>query len=266
MSTYGQETYDRIGSGITVTADGAPIAKAAGVTVDWESVVITPADTTYFDEDYVVTGERFLRYGTVICKILTSSVNQSKVGKYAPYGVTTSGADTITVTNAANGKGNWYILNESVHESDKKSDFPPVFDGGRVYKTRLDVEGAGGFGNEIQTITLGVGNSGGAFTITFSGQTTGSIVFNALGSAVEAALIALSNVAPADVTVAGVAGGPYTVTFSGVYANTNVPAMTTTPSLTGGANTATVQTLSTIGVPLADFETAFPMIAYVSEN
>ncbi len=38
MGSYGQETFEIIGSGITVTADGAPIAKAAGVTVVWSAV------------------------------------------------------------------------------------------------------------------------------------------------------------------------------------------------------------------------------------
>jgi hypothetical protein len=94
--------------------------------------------------------------------------------------------------------------------------------------------------SEVQTITLGAGNTGGNFDLTFNGQTALAIAFNADGAAVQAALIALSNVAPGDLTVSGAAGGPYIVTFGGVYANTNVPKITGTGHLTGGTNTVTV--------------------------
>lgn len=100
--------------------------------------------------------------------------------------------------------------------------------------------------NEIQTVTVNA--TGGTFTITYSGQTTAAIAFNAAASAVTSALEALSNIAPGDVVVTGgpgAAGGgtPYTLTFGGTLANQNVAAVTTgAGSLTGGAGTATVAT------------------------
>lgn len=91
--------------------------------------------------------------------------------------------------------------------------------------------------NEAQTVTEG-GSGLTSFTLTFAGQTTGSIAQGAAASVVQAALEALSNIAPGDVTVTGT--GPYTVTFKGQYAGENVAAMTATP--TGGTGTITIAT------------------------
>lgn len=99
--------------------------------------------------------------------------------------------------------------------------------------------------DEVQTLTEG-GSGLTSYTITFSGQTTASIDDDATAAQVQTALEALSNINPGDVTVTGgpLASGPFTVTFGGQYANTDVPAMTTTP--TGGTGTVVVAT-STAG-------------------
>lgn len=87
--------------------------------------------------------------------------------------------------------------------------------------------------NEAQVVTITGGPSGGTFTLTYSGQTTAGLAFNASAATVEAALDGLSNVD--DVTVTGANGGPYTVTFGGTQAGTNVAQMTASgASLTGG--------------------------------
>lgn len=100
-----------------------------------------------------------------------------------------------------------------------------------------------GFTNEVQLVTITGAPTGGTWTLTFSGQTTAPIVFNAAAAAVQTALEALSNIAPGDVTVVGSAGGPYTVTFLGAYAGVNVPLMTGSAALlTGGTAPAIVVT------------------------
>ncbi len=105
----------------------------------------------------------------------------------------------------------------------------------------LLVKGAGSDTNEQQTINLGAASAG-SITITFSGQTTGAIAFNAAAATVQTALEALSNVDPGDITVTGGAlPNTITLTFAGQYAGTNVPQVTVTPTgLTGG--TVTVNT------------------------
>ncbi|GAA2770267.1 hypothetical protein [Streptomyces showdoensis] len=88
--------------------------------------------------------------------------------------------------------------------------------------------------NEVQSVTVTGAPTGGTFTLTLNGQTAAAIAYNATAAAVQAALVALSNINPGDVTVTGNAGGPYTVTFGGQYLGDNVTQMTATASLTGG--------------------------------
>jgi hypothetical protein len=113
-------------------------------------------------------------------------------------------------------------------------------------RTALNQVNSGGT-NEVQTINLGAATAG-SITITFDGQATGAIAWNATAAAVQTALESLSNVNPGDVTVTG---GPLpatiTLTFGGQYAGTNVAQVTVSPTgLTGG--TVTVAT-TTVGAP-----------------
>jgi hypothetical protein len=112
---------------------------------------------------------------------------------------------------------------------------------GEVTATGLFGPYTGDSSDEVQTLTEG-GSGLTSYTITFSGQTTASIDDDATAAQVQAALEALSNVEPGDVTVTGgpLASGAFSVAFGGQYANTDVPAMTTTP--TGGTGTVVVAT------------------------
>lgn len=101
--------------------------------------------------------------------------------------------------------------------------------------------------NEVQTATITGGPTGGTFTLTFSGQTTAAIAYNATAAAVQTALEALSNINPGDVTVTGNAGGPYTLTFGGQYLGDNTAQMTATGSFTGGTTPAIAVTTTTEG-------------------
>ena len=101
--------------------------------------------------------------------------------------------------------------------------------------------------SEVQTVTITGSPTGGTFTLTFSGQTTAAIAYNATAATVRAALEGLSNIAPGDVVVTGNAGGPYTVVFAGAYLSDDVAQMTATGSLTGGSSPAVAVTTSTAG-------------------
>ena len=91
-------------------------------------------------------------------------------------------------------------------------------------------------GNEVQLVTITSAPTGGTFTLTYAGQTTSNIAYNASAATVDAALEALSNIGAGDVAVTGSAGGPWTVTFGTALANTNVAQMTGSGALlTGGA-------------------------------
>jgi hypothetical protein len=110
-----------------------------------------------------------------------------------------------------------------------------------------------GAGSEVQTVTVSGAPTGGTFTLTYAGQTTSALAYNAAAATVQTALEALSNLAPADVVVTGSAGGPYTITFGGTLANANVAQMTASgASLTGGDSPAvTVDTALTGGARTA---------------
>ncbi|MET9436870.1 hypothetical protein [Streptomyces sp. NPDC006551] len=104
--------------------------------------------------------------------------------------------------------------------------------------------------DEVQTVTITGSPTGGTYTLTFDGQTTTGIVYNATASAVQSALEALSNVEAGDVVSAG---GPHpdtpvTVTFGGQYDGEDVPQMTASgASLTGGTSPAVTVTTTTPG-------------------
>lgn len=100
--------------------------------------------------------------------------------------------------------------------------------------------------DEAQLVTITGGPTGGTFTLTNQGQTTGPIAFNATPAVVRTALEALSNIEPGDVAVTGANGGPWTVTF---LAPGDVPQMTGSGALlTGGAAPAVAVTTTTGGV------------------
>ncbi|MEU6979578.1 hypothetical protein [Streptomyces sp. NPDC046371] len=106
--------------------------------------------------------------------------------------------------------------------------------------------------NEVQSVTVTGAPTGGTFTLTYSGQTTAAIAYNATAAAVQSALEALSNVNPGDIVVTGNAGGPYTLTFGGQYLGDNVAQLTATASLTGGTTPGvTVATTTGGGTPTA---------------
>jgi hypothetical protein len=87
--------------------------------------------------------------------------------------------------------------------------------------TAVELTAGGGGANEVQRITNP--NAGGSFTLSFDGQITAVIAATATAADVQAALEALSNISPGDVIVtAAAAGGPWTVEFTGVYADQNV--------------------------------------------
>lgn len=88
---------------------------------------------------------------------------------------------------------------------------------------------------EVQTVTINGGPTGGTFTLTFRGQTTAPIAYNANAAAVQSALEALTTVGAGNVAVAGT--GPYTVTFQGALATGNQRPLTgNAGALTGGTN------------------------------
>lgn len=117
--------------------------------------------------------------------------------------------------------------------------------------TGITTLSAGDQANEVQTVTITGTPTGGSFTLTYAGQTTAGIAYNANAAAVQSALEALSNLVPGDVTVGGGPGPgtPFTVTFGGSLAASDVAQMTGSgASLTGGTSPAVGVSTTTPGV------------------
>lgn len=103
--------------------------------------------------------------------------------------------------------------------------------------------------NEIQSITTTGTPTGGTFTLSYAGQTTTPIAFNAASTVVASALTALSSIGTGNVTAAGGAlPTAVTVTFTGALAATDVATLTATSSLTGGTTPTVAITTTTPGV------------------
>jgi hypothetical protein len=115
---------------------------------------------------------------------------------------------------------------------------------GTLAKTDMSLMiGTDGGINEKQTVAIDDATSSGTFTLTYSGQTTAAIAYNATAAAVQTALEDLSNIAVGDVEVTGGSGPSvdWVVEFKGALALMNVDAMTGDGSLlVGGSTTVTI--------------------------
>jgi hypothetical protein len=97
----------------------------------------------------------------------------------------------------------------------------------------------------VQTVTITGSPTGGTFTLTYDGQTTSTIAYNATAATVQSRLIALSSIEEGNVSVTGSAGGPYSVTFTGGH---DVAALTASGAgLTGGSSPAVAVATATVG-------------------
>lgn len=107
--------------------------------------------------------------------------------------------------------------------------------------------------NEVQTATITGTPTGGTFRLTYLGQTTGTIPYNANAATVQAALLALDIFETGDIVVTGGPGPgtPFTFTFGGAYLSTNVDQITATGSFTGGTAPAITTATTTPGVRTA---------------
>lgn len=100
-------------------------------------------------------------------------------------------------------------------------------------------------GNEVQQVAVNA--TGGTYTLTWNGQETGNIAYNASAAVVLTALEALSNIPVGTLrvtqTVAASPAFTYTIEFGGSLGETDVAALTSDPTnLTGGTAAAVITT------------------------
>lgn len=127
---------------------------------------------------------------------------------------------------------------------------PDFYFGGPADEPAADIAPpqAGCGTTEVQIVTITGTPTGGTFTLTFDGQTTANIAYNAIASAVASALIALSNIPAGGVVVTGGPGPgtPWTVTFAAALAGNAQPQMTADDALLTGGTTPVVTVTTSV--------------------
>jgi hypothetical protein len=115
--------------------------------------------------------------------------------------------------------------------------------------------------NEVKTVSVNGTPTAGGSTLTFGGQTTAAIAFNADAATVKSRFEALSNVNPGDVVATG---GPLpaavTLEFTGQFRWTDVAAVTVTDSITGGDMVVTTTTAGVAPLTTEELTVALAMI------
>lgn len=102
--------------------------------------------------------------------------------------------------------------------------------------------------DEIQTLSFTGTPTGGTYKLAFRGQTTAAIAYPGTAAAVQTELRKLSRLSPL-VAVAGSAGGPYAITFTGAKLGKKTHSLITVaaPALTGGTSPAASVARTTTG-------------------
>jgi hypothetical protein len=96
-STFGRTIFETAGRSIQVSADGRPEAKIAGLTVDWSTIAaLAGADITLDDGVVIHVGDKYLRYGQVLCLI-----GGAEVQTVTFTGGPTSGSALVTLPAGA---------------------------------------------------------------------------------------------------------------------------------------------------------------------
>lgn len=171
---------------------------------------------------------------------------------------------SVSMTNEATTNGGDNATFNVTNQAHQAWDYTAAF----VVQTEYD---------DVQTVTISGGPTGGTFTLTFGAQTTTGIAYNASAATVQAALVALSSIGANNVTVTGSAGGPWLVDFTGTLGYAAQTLMTANSSgLTGGSSPAATPTHTQTGSTWATRSSGFVInyaigqvvftVAYVGNN
>lgn len=215
-------------------ADGSAVAASPLVE---RTVRFTPTDPGVDETVTLFTAAEGEKVLALIAKVLA---------KPTTWGDAYSGAGVLTIDDVAHPQGYGY-LNQSVLSAAGDLIVPPS----PLYGNNTPVYAAGdvvqasytaGRHDELQYISLSPFPASGEYTLTFEGQTTAPISWDANVAAVQAALEALSSVGAGNIVVSG--DNPLSVLFQNALSATNVPLITSDWStLVAPDNASTVITV-----------------------
>lgn len=145
---YGRQVLGSLAGTLELTADGRPVPKAAGVTIDWTTVAaVAGSDVTLNDGQVIPIGAKYLRYGQVITQITTG-------GKYGPYDPAAVDGRALLV------RGRAFLVNRTALSTEPADEHPEAIEGGRVYRARI-------VQSEAATHTLALGPTFAEINATF---------------------------------------------------------------------------------------------------
>jgi RHS repeat-associated protein len=240
-------TYDGVGRATTTyMTDGggdSGYSDADDVTGD---IVLEQSETTFDDDGLPLVVLNRVRFhdasGTGALGSPTSGIG-ARVSYAGNYYDASSGRLTATVDVGTNGGSSWTRPGSVPSRSDTELV--------TSYSYAADA---------VQVVKLTGNPTGGTFTLTFGGQTTSGIAYNASAATVDSALEALSSVGSGNVVVTAAAGGGWQVRFAGSLAGKYQAKMTASGAgLTGGSSpSVAVSTLSAGGDTGNAFEVTDP--------
>jgi RHS repeat-associated protein len=182
-----------------------------------------------FTADMMISGGTFtLSFGGQTTGTLAYDASAATV-QTALQGLSTIGSGNVAVTKTQDTMSAqvWQVTFQGSLAGANQSQITINAGSVTAMMTRTDIqatdtEGGTGSNNEVQVVTLSNATDG-TFRLAFAGQTTAPIAYNASAATVDAALEALQSVDT--VTTTGSNGGPWTITFTGSHANTNVASL-----------------------------------------
>lgn len=200
-----------------------------------------------FGRDVIVAGKpNDNATGFEICDTTAGNVAADcKAGITTPAeGGTLSTAQGIAINQVT---GHLYVSNQDLLRIDE---FDATGHFVRAFGQDVVSAGPGNAPAVAAQQTLTVDATAGQFKLSFRGQTSADLAFDATAAQVDAALEALSTVGAGNVAVSGGPGGaggltPYVVTFGGALNNAPMPSIGTaagTTPLSGGAGAAVANT------------------------
>jgi hypothetical protein len=118
---------------VVMTVDGSSLTAADVETLTQTQLGVVPGEATLLDGTVVAEGDKYIELGTVLARITAS-------GKYGPFDSTASDGRQLA-TSAQ--RGICYILDRPLIKSVDGDHSGNVFDGGTVFKDRLQIGGSG---------------------------------------------------------------------------------------------------------------------------
>jgi hypothetical protein len=85
-NAFGRQVLDQVGVSLQLSADGQPEVKSGGITLDWTTIAAVGADVTFPSGFFVPSGEKYIRYGQVVNRIVAAAQVQTITVTGTPTG------------------------------------------------------------------------------------------------------------------------------------------------------------------------------------